>query len=156
MITIKKSATADTRSAKEPVSKETLLASSYQHISDVHQAINWMQSELIDRAIHHDWTKIKSIDEFHRDFVDVQQNPGKDFCRLGWYQRHITEERHHLDKRVPDDVDLFDVMERIADIVMAGMGRSGSVYPDHLSPELLCRAYQNTIDKLKSQIKVEE
>lgn len=156
MITIKKSTNADTRSAKEPVSKEALLASSNQHISDVHQALHWMQNELIDRAIGHDWTKIKHIDEFHRDFVDVQQNPGKDFCALKWYQRHITEERHHLDKRVPDDVDLFDVLERIADIVMAGMGRSGNIFPDHLSPELLSKAYQNTINKLKEQIKVED
>ena len=37
---------------------------------------------------------------------------------------------------------------------MAGMGRSGSVYPLRLSPELLERAFQNTVELLKAQVVV--
>jgi hypothetical protein len=53
-------------------------------------------------------------------------------------------------------VNLIDVLDFIADCVMAGMARSGSVYPLHLSPELLERAFQNTVALLKSQVTVEE
>lgn len=38
---------------------------------------------------------------------------------------------------------------------MAGMGRSGSVYALKLSPELLERAFQNTVELLKSEVIVE-
>ena len=38
---------------------------------------------------------------------------------------------------------------------MAGMARSGSVYPLKLPPELLERAFQNTVERLKSQVVVE-
>lgn len=54
----------------------------------------------------------------------------------------------------PSDVNLIDVLDFIADCVMAGMGRSGSVYPLKLSPKLLERAFQNTVEMLKSQVVV--
>ena len=58
------------------------------------------------------------------------------------------------DDGIPADVNLIDVLDFIADCVMAGMARSGSVYPLQLPPELLARAFQNTVDLLKSQIVV--
>jgi len=39
---------------------------------------------------------------------------------------------------------------------MAGMARSGSVYPLQLSPELLERAFQNTVEMLKREVVVSE
>jgi len=44
----------------------------------------------------------------------------------------------------------------IADCVMAGMARSGSVYPLEISPDVLMKAFNNTSDLLKSQVKVKE
>jgi hypothetical protein len=38
---------------------------------------------------------------------------------------------------------------------MAGMARSGSVYPLSLPPELLERAFQNTVSLLKENVRVE-
>jgi hypothetical protein len=73
-----------------------------------------------------------------------------------WYHRHITQERHHLDQHAPDDVNLFDVLERVADITTAGMARSGKIFEDHISPELLLQAYNNTIKLLQENIKVIE
>ncbi len=55
---------------------------------------------------------------------------------------------------VRDDVNLIDVLDFIADCVMAGMARSGSVYPLKLSPELLETAFQNTVEMLKRQVVV--
>jgi len=42
----------------------------------------------------------------------------------------------------------------IADCVMAGMARSGSVYQITIPPEVLQRAFDNTVDLLKSQVVV--
>lgn len=154
MIVIKKSKTADTRSADVKVTKEQLLASSEQHIDDVKLAMSFFIEIIFTRAQKHDWTKLDGIKQFHYDFKQTQKT-GCDFTKLPWYQRHISEERHHLNNRVPDDVNLFDVLERVADIVMAGMGRTGTVYPDHLPPDVLEKAYQNTVELLKREVKVE-
>lgn len=155
-IEIKKSPTADTRSAKTLVDKNTLLESSKQHISDVQKAMKWMQIKIEEQGIKHDWTKIDYIDEFHSNFTSVQKDKSINFCNLEWFKRHITSERHHLTDRCPDDVNLFDVLERIADIVMAGMARTGNIYEDNLSEEILKKAYKNTIELLKKQVKVIE
>jgi len=155
MIAIEKSKSADTRSAETAVDFETLKASSLQHIGDVQQAMIWMSEKLNEISKNHDFTKIQFAKEFHDDFKSTQFW-GKDFKTIPWYQRHITEERHHLDARVPDDVNLFDVLERIADIVMAGMARTGKVYDDKLPPELFEKAYKNTIEMLKKQVEVKQ
>jgi len=153
-IVIKKSPTADTRSAKEIVEHKTLLASSHQHINDVQKALRWMNCKLGDIALKHDWTKIDYIDEFFGDFSNVQNNKGVDFKKLTWFKRHVTSERHHVNDCCPEDVNLFDLLERIADITMAGMARTGKIYDDTLSPEILTRAYKNTIELLKSDVEV--
>ena len=71
-------------------------------------------------------------------------------------EAHRRLNRHHLTMAdgVPADVNLIDVLDFIADCVMAGMARSGSVYPLHLSPELLEAAFQNTVALLKAQVTV--
>lgn len=81
---------------------------------------------------------------------------GGDFRELNWHRRHVSEERHHLNDRVPSNVTLLDVLERVADITMAGLARSGNVYPDALPPEVLEKAYQNTIELLKTETIIEE
>jgi len=149
MIEIPSSRNADSRTATEKVSREVLLANSRQHIRDVKEAMNWMAWKLREISINHDWTKIEHIDEFHDDFSKSQNGFQGDFKELHWFKDLHLQERHHLTDSCPDDVNLFDVLERIADCVMAGMARSGSVYDDTLSPELLEKAYQNTVELLK-------
>jgi hypothetical protein len=133
------------------VTKETLLASSKQHIDDVRRALMFFRDRLIAADERHDTDKLTDIDGFHADFVTG-------FAKTDWWDRHRPLNRHHLteDDGIPADVNLIDVLDFIADCVMAGMARSGSVYPLHLSPELLERAFQNTVDLLKSQVVVEQ
>jgi hypothetical protein len=149
MIRIHKSTNADTRTCD--VTKDQLLASSMQHIQDVHQAIEFFQIELSKAADRHDTDKITDIDGFHADFVTG-------FKSTSWWDRHRSLNRHHLTMSdgVPPDVNLIDVLDYIADCVMAGMGRSGTVYPLALDFELLERAFANTVVLLKSQVVVEE
>ena len=66
---------------------------------------------------------------------------------------NFTRTSHLLD-RCPDDVNLIDVLERIADISMAGMARSGVVYDDELDPEILTKAFKNTLKLMINQIVV--
>lgn len=151
MIYIKKSITADSRTAPDNTTKEELLAASEQHIDDVRKAMQFFADMLIQAGAKHDHTKIEYIDEFYHDFS--QRLKGEDFKKAPWFQIHLTE-RHHLTDRCPDDVTLIDVLERVADICMAGMGRSGKVYDDKLDPEILTRAYANTIKLLIANIEV--
>lgn len=150
MIEIIKSKTADTRTCDfASVSKETLLASSRQHIGDIVKALAFFTSKLVEAAGEHDYDKLTAIDWFHADFVTG-------FKQTGWWDNHRCIHRHHLDKPdgVPQDVNLLDVLEHISDCVMAGMGRSGSVYELKLPDELLQRAFRNTVDLLKAQVVV--
>jgi hypothetical protein len=152
MIEIKKSQTADSRTCDfANTTKETLLASSRQHIGDVVKALAFFSSKLTEAAGEHDYDKLTAIDWFHADFVTG-------FKQTGWWDNHRKIHRHHIDKAdgVPEDVSLLDVLEHIADCVMAGMARSGSVYELKLSDELLQRAFRNTTELLKAQVVVKE
>ena len=152
MIRIRKSATADTRTCDYAnVSKETLLASSKQHIRDVHEAMQFFSRKIAQAMLAHDTDKITDIDGFHRDFLTG-------FKVTEWWDRHRKLNRHHLTQEdgIPADVNLIDVLDFIGDCVMAGMARSGSVTPLNLPPELLERAFHNTVELLKSQVVVAE
>lgn len=150
MIQIKKSKTADTRTCDfANTSKETLLASSLQHIGDIVKALAFFSGKLDEAAGCHDYDKLSMIDWFHRDFVTG-------FKETGWWDNHRKIHRHHLDKPdgIPADVNLLDLLEHVADCVMAGMARSGSVYELKLPDELLQRAFKNTVDLLKANVEV--
>jgi hypothetical protein len=151
MIKIQQSQTADTRTCDfSAVTRETLYASSKQHIGDVQVALRFFGQILERQAVVHDFDKLSDVDGFHADFVTG-------FKQTGWWERHRGLNRHHLSQEdgVPEDVNLIDVLDFIADCVMAGMARSGSVYPLNLSPELLERAFQNTVALLKREVVVE-
>lgn len=139
---IYRSPSADTRTARHEVTKNELKRSSKMHILDVQKAMKWIEHRMDDAVINHDWTKIEYLDSFYKQFHDAQKtgNWGN-----GWYdQIHIVEERHHLNDRCPDDVDLIDVLEMLCDCVMAGLARNGEYRPEEPSPEILMKAYRNT------------
>lgn len=152
MITIHKSPTADTRTcdfANTP--KEVLLKSSLQHISDVQEALGMFANLLLRAAGRHDYDKISDIDGFHRDFLTG-------FQKTDWWDEHRKLNRHHLlqEDGVPQDVNLIDVLDMISDCVMAGMARSGSVYPLEITDDVLRRAFNNTVELLKANVQVGE
>ena len=151
-IRIKPSPTADTRSCDyASVTEEQLLASSRDHRVDVWKAMTFLKGKLAAAGYHHDDDKLTGIKEFHRDFLTG-------FERTDWYDGHRRDNRHHLtaEDGVPDDVNLLDVLECVADIVTAGMARKGEVYPLELTNELLQRALANTVELLQDQIEVTE
>jgi hypothetical protein len=131
------------------VSKETLLASSHQHIGDVQNAMARLAIMICEQSEVHDHDKISDIDGFHRDFLTG-------FKEHSWWDNHRKVNRHHLldADGVPAYVNLIDVLDMICDCVMAGMARSGSVYPLNIKPEVLMTAFQNTVELLKANVTV--
>ena len=151
-IVIGQSKTADTRTCDfANVSKKTLLDSSVQHIGDVRRALAFFQAEVAEAATRHDEDKLTDIDGFHRDFTGG-------FVQTTWWDAHRRLNRHHLQQAdgVPEDVNLIDVLDFIADCVMAGMARSGSVRPLELDADLLMRAFQNTAALLAAHVVVSQ
>jgi hypothetical protein len=155
MIAIKPSPTADTRTCDfRNTPKKTLLDSSEQHLHDVRRGLAFFAGKVMEAANDHDRDKITDIDGFHRDFVNGFTEP--DYVL--WWTAHRQLNRHHLNMAdgVPADVNLVDVLDYITDCVMAGMARSGSVYALKLDPDVLERAFQNTVELLKSQVQVQQ
>ena len=149
-ITIKPSPTADTRTCDwSKVSKEELLQSSLMHKQDIAKAIGFFQTLLTEAAVRHDHDKLHAIDHFHADFQTG-------FKQTGWWDNHRAVNRHHLtmEDGIPANVNLIDVLDYIADCVMSGMARSGSVYDLTLPQELLSRAVANTTELLKGAVGV--
>lgn len=151
MIVIHPSPTADTRTCDwSKVTKEQLLESSVQHIGDIRAGLMFFAQKLFEQSVAHDHDKISDIDGFHADFRTG-------FAQKGWWDKHRMVNRHHLtaEDGIPMDVNLIDVLDFIVDCVMAGMARSGSVYPLALPPELLEKAFQNTVTLLKANVRLE-
>lgn len=127
--------------------KEKVKEGTVQHIEDVGKAIAFFCSQLIHRASIHDYDKLTTIDRFHEELTTGVDN--------GWWRDHQIMHRHHLTHiGTPADVNLIDVLEYISDCVMAGLGRSGSVYELKIPEGILQKAFENTVEMLKSNVKV--
>lgn len=148
MIEIKKSNRADTRSADHIPTKDELVDVTMQHQLDVSRGIKFLIRELNRKGYLHDHTKLDYLDEFYEAFRNGTVKESD------WYQKHIHEERHHLRRHVPDDVNLLDVIEHVVDCTMAGLSRSGEVYDLNIDPEVLVRAVSNTVELLKQNTKI--
>lgn len=144
-IRIFKSQDADTRSATSEVTKDKLLSNTLSHILDVQNVGQWLAEMFKDQLSQHDHTKIDYIDEFYKDFNEQLHSKDKpNFKEMPWFKnRHLTE-RHHLNDRVPEDVNLLDVLEMVVDCTCAGLARSGNVYPITIPQDVLEKAIENT------------
>ncbi len=137
---------ADSRTANEKLSKETLEKATNIHREEVFKLMNWLSDKILARGVRHDYTKSMYFDEFADEVL--KPHTDDEFKNAQWYQKHIFEERHHLNANCPIDVNLIDVLEMICDCVSAGKGRSGKITPAYLKlkdPTILERAYWNTV-----------
>lgn len=155
MIKIKKNLNGDTRTAPKGVTFEQFQEANDMHINNVEEVM-WEIANLVEKAGElHDCTKKSQERMFYRDFVNTQEN-GADFVSGEWYQLHVNAERHHLLSNCPDDVNLIDVLEMIADCTCAGLARSGEIRDLEINSEILDRAVKNTAELIKSMVEVVE
>ena len=142
-IKIGNSVNADSRTAVNKT-RDNLLKDSLKHISEVQQVFNLVSYLLISQGQQHDYTKLTEFDKFYKDY---SEKGGEEFIKGEWYQIHISEEKHHSDNKLHNDITLLHILEEIIDKVVAGKGRTGEVNPEYLkiSDEILRLAYENTI-----------
>ena len=130
----------------EKIEKRKLHLHTVQHINDVRKVLSYFKDRLDRSAAAHDKDKISGLKRFHSAF----EAGGSAFTT--WFNTHRVRNRHHLEYKdgIPVDVDLIDVLDYIADCVVAGISRKGSVYPLNLPLETLQRAFNNTVTNLKA------
>jgi hypothetical protein len=139
----------DTRSM-EKLDKTLVYQDTLGHIKGVKDVMNELANKLRYNAQRHDFTKLSHFDGFYEALASRKVAP--EFYELEWWKLHETAERHHLNQKVPDDVNLLDVIEMLVDCVCAGKARTGNVYPINISSETLQKAVANTVEMLKNNI----
>lgn len=152
MIEVVFSPQADTRTCDvSTVSKPDLLRASRWHIRDVAEAMSFFVQRMILAACEHDSDKIEWIDLFFSDFKTG-------FAETDWLQRHYQITRHHLNVQngIPEDVNLVDVLEYVADRVMSAAARTGriDVADIGIDPKVLQDAFGNTVRMLAENVSV--
>lgn len=156
-IKIEKNTNGDTRVATKVPSIEEFDDSNYKHTQDVRDMMSAFADEIKNRSTNHDWSKLyepyKSM--FYRDLCNTIEGR-MNFDDGEWYKFHYDNERHHLLRRCPDDVNLVDVIEMICDCVCAGMARSDEVRDLEISPEILMAAVKNTVALCREAIELKE
>lgn len=155
---IKKNTLGDTRTAEYMPSREEFNDANERHIDDVKNLTRLFCDEMLERISNHDWTKVSEpyATMFYNDMKANIEDGKEPFTDMNWYKSHINAERHHLNDRVPYDVDLIDVVERLVDCVSAGMARSGSVYDVTVPDDVLQKAVANTVLKMINAVIVYE
>ena len=144
----------DTRTANRKPSFDEFQAANGSHMADV-QDVTFEIAKLIKKAgIEHDYTKLTYEAEFYADFCKVLDGSTEKFTDMEWYQKHIKEERHHINSRCPDDVDLIDIIEHVVDCYCAGKTRSGYISPVVIDPEILKRAVENTVKLIDNNTRI--
>lgn len=157
MVKIKRNTNGDSRVAKKSPTFEQFNDANVSHISDVQNLMTEVARRLERMGLDHDWSKVTEPYQsmFYRDLCNTID--GKmSFMDGEWSKFHYSVERHHLLKEVPNDVDLFDVIEMICDCVSAGLARSGEVRPLEIDESILSKAMQNTVCKIKDMCKLED
>jgi len=91
------------------VDEDELFMDTLTHIDDVEKVMDMLASHLEDIGDYHDNTKIEFFEKFAKDTIERQSTP--DFKQREWYGIHTSLERHHVNARVPDDVDFFDLLK---------------------------------------------
>lgn len=157
-IKIKKTEYIDTQYAPSKIVEDKLIKETEYHKEDVYKSMVFIAELIKSAGKNHDFTKFDFFDLFFKDCAIVQDDQGIDFKSLEWYKIHCTEERHHINSKVPKDVNLIDVIELVVDSVVAGLGRSGEINKKYfiIDPDILQEAVWNTALLLKYNCVVDE
>lgn len=150
-IIIEKNPNGDTRTAPNNVSFEEFQAANDMHRKDVYNVMRYLACLIHRTGQKHDFTKKTHERLFYEDFISVMNNKS-DFVNGEWYKIHVNTENHHLLSRCPEDVNLIDVIEMIADCTCAGLSRSGEVRGLEINSEILEKAVQNTVKLIVDEI----
>ena len=156
MIKIQETKHCDSRALNEgeELTEKAVKYDTELHIEAVQKCGDFFRDMIKGQFKEHDHTKLgDNLSEFTEALRSRLKND--EFKNLPWWKKHL-EERHHLNDKVPEDVNLIDVIEMICDCVSAGMARTGKAYDVTLSEKVLKKAFDNTVELLKKNIEVEK
>ena len=125
------------------------------HREDVKNVLYFLASKLEEAGDKHDWTKKERERQFYDSFTAAKEK-GLDFKKDAWYKYHVTTERHHIASHVAKDINLIAVIEMISDCCCAGLARSGEIRDIELKPDVLMKAFNDTVQLTKDSIKLDE
>lgn len=155
-VKIKRNSNGDSRTAEGVPTFEEFHNANQMHMNDVERTMNEVGWEILHRGRQHDITKTILEEMFYRDMVDTIENRIK-FTDGEWANIHYNNERHHLHRVVPEDVNFIDILEMICDCVCAGKARSEKEYVDvELDMQTLRKAYENTVKLINDIVVLEE
>ena len=146
----------DTRTANRKPSFDEFHGANRHHMSDVQNVMREIALLIEGAGIDHDYTKRTYEAEFYADFCKVLDGSTEKFTDMEWYQKHIKEERHHINSRCPEDVDLIDIIEHVVDCCCAGKTRSGYISPVVIDSEILQKAVENTVKLIDNNTRIVE
>ncbi len=146
----------DTRTANRKPNFNEFQHANRSHMIDVKNVMDEISKLISIAGTDHDYTKRSYEPEFYADFCKVLDGSTENFTDMEWYQTHIREERHHINSRCPDDVDLIDIIEHIVDCCCAGKTRSGYISPVVIDPEILQKAVENTVKLIDNNTRIVE
>lgn len=156
-IKIERNNLGDSRTADRVPTFDEFNESNILHRLDVKSLLNVVASELQLIGWSHDFTKTEEPERslFYRELCEAIEGR-MDFLDGEWLKLHYETERHHLKERCPEDVNLLDVLEMIADCVCAGKARSGEVREMEIDADILERAFQNTVKLFDEAVEIKE
>lgn len=158
-IVIHKNTNGDSRVAKKEPTIDEFRKANEEHVGDVIKLMEVVNIQLKNQARRHDWTKITEPYQtmFYNDLCKSVRGE-MNFIDGEWAHQHYDIlERHHLAKNVPEDVNMFDVMEMLCDCAVAGKARNEmDIYYPTVSDEVLQKAFRNTFDILLDAIEVKD
>ncbi len=153
-IKIRKNPFGDTRTAPKDTDFVSFSEATDWHRNDVKNVMCQLADMTATAGAQHDWTKTGPHEiEFFKDFKDALDGK-KEFIEGDWWPMHVNTERHHLLAHCPDDVNLIDVLEMIADCTLAGLTRSGTVRPVEINDDILKKAVDNTVELVKNMVEI--
>ena len=156
IVEIDKSPNADSRTAdKGKVSFEDFSKATDMHREDVKNVIYELARRLREIGDKHDWTKKEQEDEYYDSYVTSKKN-GTDFHKSDWYKNHVKEERHHIKYHVAADINLLDILEVICDHCCDELVEKGKVGKMDIDKDVLMKAFNNTVELVKSFIRLDD
>ena len=116
-----------------------------------------ISNSLNTKVSYHDFTKVQEPFKtmFYNAVYEKIKN-GASFDDSEWAITHYQTERHHLNKHIPDDVDLLDVIEYVVDSIVSNVEQLGIKGNVTISNIDLMTALQNTINKISNMIFIPE
>lgn len=137
------------------ISYEDLRKSTNMHQKDVKSMLYLLARKMMQIGDAHDWSKDDRQLQYYNDYIKSKKT-GKDMHKMDWYKYHFDHERHHLEDDIPENVNLLDVIEFIADACCDGIAEDGKPESMEISDKVLRTAFLNTIKLVKDNIYLNE